>query len=139
VTLSNPVNATIATATATGTVLNDDPSSGLAVNVGDATISEGNSGLRRLKFTVALSDPASAPVTVDYATAAATATPGDDYVSNHGTVKIDAGATTGSLTIVVRADAAVETAEGFTVTLSNPSAGVTLGRATGTGTILNDD
>jgi chitinase len=139
VTLSNPVNATIAVATATGTVINDDPSAGPTVNVGDAAISEGNCGVRRLKFTVAVSDPALTAVTVDYATAAGTATTGTDFVSSHGTVTIGAGETTGAVTIVVRADAAVETDESFTVTLSNPSLGLTLGRATGTGSIRNDD
>ncbi len=40
----------------------------------------------------------------------------------------------------VAGDTAVESTEGFTLTLSNPSAGTTLGTATtATGTILNDD
>ena len=39
----------------------------------------------------------------------------------------------------VAGDTAVESTEGFTVTLSNPSAGTAIGTATATGTILNDD
>jgi glucose/arabinose dehydrogenase len=138
VTLSNPVNATIAAATATGTVLNDDPSSGLKVTIGDTASYEGNAGSQRIELTVNLSDPAASDVTVNYATAPGTATK-TDFVSKHGTLTIKAGATTGFLAFVVHGDAAVEPNESFTVTISNPTGGASIGRATGTTTILNDD
>ena len=139
VTLSNPVNATIAAAQAIGTVLNDDPGVGTTVNVGDAATYEGNAGIRRLKFTVALSDPVANAVTVDYAVSGVTATGGSDVVTNHGRVTIAAGATTNTITVSVKGDAAVEPDEIFMLTLQDPSSGVTLGRAIGTGSILNDD
>jgi hypothetical protein len=138
VTLSDPVNATIPAATATGTVLNDDPSSGLKVTIGDTASYEGNAGSQRIELTVNLSDPAASDVTVNYATAPGTATK-TDFVSKHGTLTIKAGATTGFLVFVMHGDAMVEPNESFTVTISNPSGGASIGRATGTATILNDD
>ncbi len=138
VTLSDPVNATIAQATATGVILNDDPSSGLKIAVGDTASYEGNTGSQRIELTVNLSDPAANDVTINYATAPGTATK-TDFVSKHGTLTIKAGATTGFLTFVVHGDAAVESNEAFTVTISNPTGGASIGRATGTATILNDD
>ena len=138
VTLSDPVNATIADASATGTILNDDPSSGLKVGIGNTASYEGNAGSQRMELTVNLSDPAPGAVTVNYATAPGSATK-TDFVSKHGTLTIKAGATTGFLTFVVHGDAMVEANESFTVTLSNPTGGASIGRATGTATILNDD
>ena len=44
-----------------------------------------------------------------------------------------------TITINVAGDSTVEPGENFTVTLSNPSAGTTIGTATATGTIVNDD
>jgi hypothetical protein len=91
-----------------------------------------------MELTVNLSDPASGPVSVNYATAPGSATK-TDFVSKHGTLTIKAGATTGFLTFVVHGDAMVEPNESFTVTLSSPTGGASFGRATGTATILNDD
>ena len=56
-----------------------------------------------------------------------------------GTVSFAAGETSKTITVNVAGDTAVEPTEGFTLTLSNPSAGTTIGTATATGTILNDD
>ena len=44
-----------------------------------------------------------------------------------------------TITVNVAGDSTVESAENFTVTLSNPSAGTAIGTAAATGTILNDD
>jgi glucose/arabinose dehydrogenase len=139
VTLSDPVNAVIARATATGTLLNDDPGSGLRASVGDASISEGNSGQRQLVFTVTLSQPAATTVNVSYATASQTATAGVDFTARTGTVKIAAGKQSVDLPIVVRGDALPEPDETFTLHISAPTGGAVLGRASATGTILNDD
>jgi glucose/arabinose dehydrogenase len=139
VALSNPVNATIARAIGTGTILNDDPSSGLRVSVGDARISEGNSGQRLLTFTITLSDPAPAPVTVDYSTASQTAIAGSDFNPTSGTAKIAAGKAGVTVAVPIRGDATPEPDETFTFTLSNPTGGAALGRSVAIGTILNDD
>jgi len=56
-----------------------------------------------------------------------------------GTVSFAAGETSKTITVNVAGDSTVEPTENFTVTLSNPSAGTTIGTATATATILNDD
>jgi Calx-beta domain len=122
VTLSNPVNALIAKASAIGTILNDDPSSGLAISI-----------------TVTLSDPAPSAISVSYSTAPGTAAADSDYTSRSGTARIAAGKTDVTVVIPIRSDAAPEADESFTVNLTNPSGGAVLGRAQATGTILNDD
>jgi hypothetical protein len=50
-----------------------------------------------------------------------------------------AGQTSQTITVNVAGDTRIEANERFTVTLSNPSSGTTIGTATATGTILNDD
>ena len=139
VTLSNPVNAVIAKGTATGTVIDDDPGSGLRLSVGDAAISEGDSGKRQLAFTITLSDPAPGIVTVSYTTAGQSATAGTDYTTKTGTAKFLAGKSSVEVTVILRGDATPEPNETFTFTLSGPTGGAILGRAVGTGTIINDD
>ena len=55
-----------------------------------------------------------------------------------GTVSFAAGETSKTVTVNVAGDTTVEPDEGFTVTLSSPT-GATLGTASATGTIRNDD
>jgi serine protease len=49
---------------AVGAIIDDDPASGLRVDIGDATLFEGTSRVGTTKVWVTLSDPAPAPVTV---------------------------------------------------------------------------
>ena len=141
-TLSNPSGATLGTATATGTITNDDSAPGPvvppSVSVSNATVAEGNSGTKNLTFTVALSNAATTAVSVNYATANGTATAGQDYAASSGTVTFAPGVVSQQVNVAVSGDTVVEPNETLTVTLSNPS-GATLGIATGTGTITNDD
>ena len=67
--------ATIARGHAVGTILNDDVP---ALSVGDVTIAE-PPVTTAARFTVSLDRPGLDPVTVDYATADATAVGGEDY------------------------------------------------------------
>ena len=139
VTLSAPTNAKLGTATATGTITNDDVAVvAPSVSIGNASKTEGNSGTSNMAFTVTLSKAATGPVTVSYVTANGTATAGQDYTGATGTVTFAAGETSKTINIAVAGDATVEQDETFTVTLSAPS-GATLGTATATGTITNDD
>ncbi|MCB0932973.1 MAG: hypothetical protein KDB71_13895, partial [Mycobacterium sp.] len=108
------------------------------VSIANATVAEGNSGTSTLGFTVSLSQAASSPVTVGYATANGTATAGSDYTATSGTLTFAPGVTSQKVNVSVIGDTAVEPTETFTVTLSSPS-GAKLGTATATGTITNDD
>ena len=56
------------------------------LSVADASIVEGNAGTSLLSFTVTLSQAATGPVTVHYATANGTATAGADYTAQSGTL-----------------------------------------------------
>jgi hypothetical protein len=137
VNLSNPSSATIATATGTGTIVNDDVASGPTITIGDITRAEGNSGTTSFTFTVTISQTANA--TVNFATSGGTATAGTDYVPTSGTVTFTSGGPlTQTITVTVNGDTAVEPNETFFVNLSGAT-GATLLRSQAVGTIANDD
>jgi hypothetical protein len=75
---------------------------------------------------------------VDYATSDGTATQGSDYAATTGTLSFAPYVRSRSVLVPVSGDTTVETNERLTVTLANPANAV-ISRATGTGTILNDD
>lgn len=139
VTLANPTGATLGLSVGTGTILNDDASAGLLVSIGSASAVEGAASSRSLRLTVGLSGAAGVPVSVDWSVVAGTATAGSDYLANPGgTLVIPAGTLSGVVAVAVKGDATVEGNEKFSVVISNAS-GATIGRAVGTGTIVNDD
>ena len=139
VTLSAPGNATLGTSTATGTILDDDSAPTVpSITIAGASLAEGNAGSTNMAFAVTLSAPTVATVTVSYATGGGTATAATDYASTTGTLTFAPGATTQSIFVPVIGDALVEGNETFVVTLSAPGNG-TLGTATATGTIIDDD
>ena len=132
-TLSSPANATLGDATATGTI-NDDDESLPAVGVSDASVGEGDA----VAFTVSLSAASSRQVTVDYATSGGTATSGTDFTAESGTLTFAANETSKTVSVATTDDSVDEDDETFTLTLSSP-ANATLGDATATGTINDDD
>ena len=136
-TLSNAANATISTATGTGTIVNDD---GVVVSIDSPSVSEGDSGSTNLTFTATLSKASTGQVTVDYADAGTgTATSGTDYTAiTGGTLTFTAGTTSQTFDVSVTGDTTDEANETVVVTLSN-AANATISTATGTGTIVNDD
>ena len=90
-------------------------------------------------FAVRLSEVSGRTVTANWRTASETATEGADFVGAAGTVTIARGETTAHVNVVTIDDEQVEAArETFTVTLSAP-VHATLGAATATGTIVDDD
>src|SRR5262249_10398630 len=89
-------------------------------------------------FTVTLSEPATATVTVNYGTADGTAQANGDYEAAAGTLTFAPGETSQTITIAVKGDQRVEAHETFPVNLSGAlNADITDGQ--GLGTILNDD
>ena len=147
VALSNPsAGTTIGTATATGTILNDDtaPGPSLSIAAANASLNEGNSGSTAFTFTVTRTGSTTGASTASYAVTGSGANPATaaDFTGGAfptGTVSFAAGETSKTITVNVAGDATVEPNENFTVTLSNPSAGTTIGTAAATSTILNDD
>ena len=117
--------------------LNASPPLGITITGG--SVVEGNSGTTRLAFTVLLSAPASATVTVNYATAGGTATSGTDFVSQSGMLSFAPGETSKTIFIDVVGDTAYESNESFAVALSGATGNATIKTASATGTITNDD
>lgn len=104
---------------------------------------EGNSGLTALTFTVVRTGAAAGAASVHYAVTGSGPLMANevdfDGANLEGDIAFEPGQTTVTLTIYVSGDAVYENDEGFTVTLSNPSAGNILSISTATGTIFNDD
>ena len=135
-------DAVLADNQGTGSIVNDDVTpnepNDPSVSVGDASVDEGDSGTRDATLTVALSGPADGAVSVDYATAAGTATAGSDYATTSGTVTFADGEQSKTITVAVSGDGVDEGNERFTVNLSN-AAGASIADAQGVGTINDDD
>jgi hypothetical protein len=96
VNLSAPVNTTISDGQGAGTISNDDPLPALIIS--DVTVTEGDSGTSDAIFTVSLSAVSGQIVTVNYATANATAIAGSDYIATNGTVTFSPGTIIQSIT-----------------------------------------
>ncbi len=146
VTLSNPATSTtIGTATANGTIRNDDTSpASLSIAALSADKVEGPSGSTAFTFTVTRGGNTSIATSASWAAAGSGANPaaGSDFVGGvmpSGTVSFAAGETSKTITVNVAGDTVGEPDEGFTVTLSNPATSTTIGTATASGTIRNDD
>jgi lysophospholipase L1-like esterase len=153
--LSNPTGgARLSRALGIGTILDDDASPDVRVAIGDSSVVEGSSGTgRKLMFPVTLSSPLTSALTLQYAIAGVdaqwskTATGGGDFGGKTaGTIVIKPGrnGTTPvvkKLAVTVWPDALLENDETLTVAISAASLppGVSITRATGTGTIIDDD
>jgi beta-glucosidase len=89
---------------------------------------------------VKLNQASATPVTVGYSTADGTATAGKDYTAASGTLTFAPGETSKDVTLTSIDDGVNEPSETFSLNLSNPSAGVSLGnRPSSTVTIVDDD
>ncbi|MBB4153979.1 hypothetical protein GGQ80_001885 [Sphingomonas jinjuensis] len=140
-TLTGTSIGTIGTnASATGTISNDDPAPAGTLSIASASVTEGNAGTTPIDFTVTRSGGSTGVVSATW-TAAFTGTASADDLSGAttGTVTFGDGETTKRITLNVVGDTRFEGNETFSVTLSGAQGGATIGTATATGTILNDD
>ncbi|HUE72092.1 MAG TPA: Calx-beta domain-containing protein [Pirellulaceae bacterium] len=132
--LSNAVGAVILDGEGVGTITNDDT----GLRVSDATVSEGNSGIREMTFHVTLPAPVVFEVRVNYATANSNAWAGADYVATSGTLVFAPGQTSLPVTVLVLGDERDEADEWMYLNLSNPT-NAYLADSQGWGWILDDD
>jgi hypothetical protein len=122
----------------------------VSIEVGSASIVEGDSGIRAMHFPVTLSAPSTIAVSVHYALTAGNATLGGLGSSPHfrtrtGTLSWKPSKSTGVTTtelivsVAITPNTIATGNETFAIVLSNPSPGAYLHQSTGTGTIIDDD
>ena len=131
-TLSAPSGALLGTASAVGTITNDDVAPPTASIAGRTVI--GSTTSQTVLVTVTLSAPSASTVTVKYATADGTAKAGTHYVAATGTLTFAPGQTTQTVSVTVLGRKTGSTSLAFSVTLSAAS-GATLGTSTATVTV----
>ncbi len=145
VTLSSPSGAALVTASATGTIRDNDTP---GFSIDSPSVAEGDTGdSNDLVFTVSLSPESyQASVTVNWAVTSGTATSGTDYTgpgspgATSGTLTFAApNKTSQTITMSVMGDLDFEENETVVVTLSGASTGTAIVTASGTGTITNED
>ena len=138
--LSNATSdASISTASGTGTIANDDDTPVFSID--SPSVEEGDTDLVNLTFTVTLTPASYEQATVNYADAGTgTAEAGEDYRSiAGGTLTFAAGETSKTIDISVIGDVLSEQDETVVLVLSNPNPSYTIEEARGTGTITDND
>jgi PKD repeat protein len=136
VNLSGASGAPISDGLAVARILDDEPLQGARVDVGDASIVEGDASKRDLAFTLTLAEPPAGSVTVSYEAVAGTAS-SDDFRARTGTLTMSASNRTKTVQVDVIGDLAVELTETVLFRVTGVS-GAAIGRA-GTGRIVADD
>ena len=112
---------------------------GQTLSIAAASVDEGNIGASSLVFPVNLSTASAVDISVDYTVSDGTATSADgDYTPSTASLMIPAGATSGTITVIVNGDTVEEADETLKITLHNP-VNVTLINISAIGTISNDD
>ncbi|MFL6334996.1 MAG: Calx-beta domain-containing protein [Pyrinomonadaceae bacterium] len=134
--ISSPTNATLGASTGSATIIDDDGAPSLSI--GDASLTEGNSGPVTATFAVTLLPASGQIVTVNYATADGTAAQPGDYAAASGTLTFGPGETSKSISVTVNGDTSNEPDETFFVNLSG-AVNATIADNQGQGTIVNDD
>ncbi|MDO9220261.1 MAG: Calx-beta domain-containing protein, partial [Thiobacillus sp.] len=158
VTLSSATNATLATASGVGTILDNGTGAGGTDNdmptLAVSSVSVAESG-GYAQFTVSLSNPSTSPVVFTPSLNSGMATLGTDtaaagtlqvstdngatWSSVSGNVSIAAGSTSVLLRLAVTNDTTVEGSENFTLTTTVVGGGTANGSASGTATITDND
>ena len=132
--ITTPSNAT--PASTTGTVQINDTDNQPTISISDESLTESDSNMT---FTVTLSHESIETITIDYATSNNTATSGTDYTNTSGTLSFAPKEITKTISVPIISDEFVEGDETFNVTLSNPTNISSINKATGVGTIVDND
>ena len=142
--LDNIIGAIPLDLQATGTILDDDAPPP-TLSIADASVTEGNSGVRTAVFNLSLSAPA--PVggvsftlgtRAIYSTGNAATANNDFSVVSPRVMTIPAGQNSATFVVKVLGDTRVESNEMYSVVVSDVT-GAVISRDTAIGTILNDD
>lgn len=133
--LSNPSNGSIVNGTATVTITDNDTAPEMTFNPVDYTVNE-NGG--QVTLIINRTQNTAGPLTINYTTSNGTATVGNDFAATSGIITFADGETSKTISVSIIDDNILESNERFTVTLSNPSNGITT-NATATVTISDND
>jgi hypothetical protein len=135
VNLSNPTAGAVVNGQSYGNIVDDEP----RFTIGDVYQNEGASGTTSFTFAVWLSAAYDQEVTVNFRTVSGTATSGNDFQAQSGTLRFAPGVTVQYITILVYGDTAKEANESFSVELTGNSSQSSIDDAWGFGYIYNDD
>jgi hypothetical protein len=135
-TIASGTGYTVVGGAATGTIADNDTA---ALSIGNATVTEGDKGTANYTIPVTLSNPSTQTITVVATTVAGTATAGSDFVQSTSTLTFAPGVTSVNFTFGIVGDTVKENTETFTIQLSSPTGGATLGNGSGTITIIDND
>ncbi|MEO9964284.1 MAG: YHYH protein [Reichenbachiella sp.] len=143
ITLSDPSEGTLETASASATITDNDE---LAIDISTVTTQNGAEGGDDIIFTISLLDPdgndytndTGDDITVDIEFSGTATYSKDIYDDMASSVSIADGASNTTLTLSVQEDGLVESTEDLVLTLSNPSAG-SLKDDEATATITDND
>jgi chitinase len=125
--------------TGSATIVDDDAAAP-GVSIGDAVVTEGDTGTVVATHVVTLSSPAAADIGITYVMSGAGATAGLDFKAKTGTLKIKAGKSSGKISVTVNGDTLDESDEVIEVSLTGTGAsGVAIVDDVGTATVLDDD
>ena len=131
--------ATISDAQGIGTINDNDTAptcSGISFTIAsNGAVTEGTNSA----FTITKSGTTSNSCSVSYATAGGTATAGSDYTSASGALTFTSAQTSQVINVATTDDTEVESAETFTMTLSSPTGGATLGTPNSATATINDN
>ena len=134
--VSDPVNCSICTSQAVGTIIEDDPLPLLTIH--DLLLPEGNLGWSTGLVQVTLSAPCGRPVTVDFLSTGGSASSGFDYAPIAGSLFFPPGSTENTIPVFVHGDTLLEPDETIVLELTR-STNALLDRARGTITLVDDD
>jgi Ca2+-binding RTX toxin-like protein len=131
--------------TASGTIINDDGAI-LSFQSAGPRAYEGTAANGSIEFTVTRSGDTSIAASATWAVSVPmggfNAALGTDFVGGvlpSGVVSFAPGETTKVISLPILADSVFESSESFDITLTNPSAGATIGQGQSGGQIVNDD
>jgi len=143
ITLANPSNAKITTATAYGLIISDDVYPQLAIAADNLSVTEGQSGSTSYTFTVTRRGDLSVTSSAAWTVNGSGSTPADaaDFLGGifpFGIVSFAVDQSSQQITVPIAGDSHVERDEGFSVSLAN-AVNATITTATAFGIITNDD
>lgn len=128
--------AVIADGVGIGTIVDDDTPP--LLRIGNAVVTEGDSGTSLASFVVRLSKAATQAVSMTYATQADTARAGSDFIATSGSLVFAPGEVAKTISVRIVGDLVREANERFTVELGTVK-GATLADGSGLGIIIDTD